>query len=509
MLPILAKLELEQVDRTTIEVGRMGCAELMEQAGKACAERIIRWYGSRSDRTSFVVLAGWGNNGGDGLVIARLLHEAGLEVRVLRVFSNSRPTPEFEMVLGRVKETVIQLDEITEAATDLRLSDNEVVIDCLFGRGLNRAPAGWLKILIQKLNASGRPVIAIDQPSGVIALEGEGSLDPEACVQASHTLVIELPKLSMLSPETGPYFGRWELVPIGLDPNAILAAPRIAEWVEFSDVMSLLKGRPRFGHKGTFGHAALIAGSRKMSGAAVLATKGCLKSGVGLCTVHGPEKGLHDLMRSSPDAMGSFDQDPDVVTQLCDLERFTAVGVGPGLGGDDRTRQVVRELLQNARVPLVLDADALNAVSQDLEWLGFVTVPLVLTPHPKEMDRLLGKRCATSWERLKGTRDFASVHHCHVVLKGAYTAICSPDGRIRFNSTGNVGMAKGGSGDVLTGVLTGLLAQGYAPEEACLIGVYLHGLAGDLAAEAMGADAMRASDLVTFLPNAWKMLRAN
>lgn len=509
MRPILAKLELEQVDLTTIEVGRMGCAELMEQAGKACAERIIRWHASRSDRTCFVVLVGWGNNGGDGLVIARLLHEAGIGVRVLRVVSSSTPTPEFEMVLGRVKKTAIQLVEITTAATDLRLSDNEVVIDCLFGRGLNRAPAGWLKDLTQKLNASGRPVIAIDQPSGLITPEGEGSFDPQACVLASYTLAIELPKLSMLLPETGPFFGKWELVPIRLDPNAILTAHRIAEWVELSDVKSMLKVRPLFGHKGTFGHAALIAGSRTMPGAAVLATKGCLKSGVGLCTVHAPENGLNILMQASPDAMGSFDQDPDVVTQIPDLERFTAVGVGPGLGGDDRTRHVVRELLQNARVPLVLDADALNAISQDIEWLGFATIPLVLTPHPKEMDRLLGRASATSWERLQATRDFASVHHCHVVLKGAYTAICGPDGRIRFNSTGNVGMAKGGSGDVLTGILTGLLAQGYAPEEACLIGVYLHGLAGDLAAEAMGTDAMRASDLVTFLPTAWKTLRAN
>jgi NAD(P)H-hydrate epimerase len=281
----------------------------------------------------------------------------------------------------------------------------------------------------------------------------------------------------------------------------------MAEWVLATDIQSRLQVRPRFGHKGTFGHACIVAGSKGMPGAAILATRGCLRSGVGLVTSHVPASLSHALAVTVPDAMCSIDAGSDHLVGGLDPERFTAIGVGPGLGMSGETLTMLKELLDRAPVPIVLDADALNLMAGHRELLAAGNGRLVLTPHPKEMDRLLGSAPRTSYERLLRARDLAVEHQCTVVLKGAYTATCTRDGRIFMNPTGNVGMAKGGSGDVLTGLLTGLMAQGYEPEDACLIGVFLHGSAGDITAQDLGQDAMRPSDLVGALSTAWKRLR--
>jgi NAD(P)H-hydrate epimerase len=285
-------------------------------------------------------------------------------------------------------------------------------------------------------------------------------------------------------------------------------AERFAGWLEVADVRAVLPMRPRFGHKGDFGHALLMAGSTGYQGAAVLAAQGCARSGVGLFTVHGPAETVRLVGTALPDAMASVDPAPDHLTELPDVHRASAIGIGPGLGTAERTAAVVEQLLHAGQGRLVLDADALNILASKRELLGHMPPHTILTPHPKEMDRLLGGVSASAFERLLLAKRFAQEHACYIVLKGAYTATCAPHGQVYFNPTGNVGMAKGGSGDVLAGLLTGLLAQGLPPVEACLLGVYLHGLAGDLAAQHLGVDAMRASDLVRQLPAAWKQLRA-
>lgn len=507
MDPILSSEALKAVDQATMIREPISETDLMARAGERCAERIRtglrnkEWGGA----TGCVVVVGWGNNGGDGLVIARSLLVSGIAVRVFRSGAEKASSAAFEYHLASALGAGVEVIEVAETNVDEGFAAQVVIVDCLFGRSSRAGVQGECLRMIDAMNRSGRPIVAIDAPSGV-GPEREAS-DNTDCIHATTTLVLEVPRLEMFLLETGPCFGRWELIPIGLDPQALRSSPQEAEWIGKGDVQDLLRVRPRFGHKGTFGHAGLIVGSSGLFGAAVLATKGALRSGVGLVTTQVPAQVEGMLVATAPDAMTHADPDPCMITTLMDLERFTTVGIGPGLGRSDRSKSILDQLLSMASVPVVLDADALTMISADTDRLRSVRNSLVLTPHPGEMDRLLGSPSRNGRIRLERTRDFAVEYGCTVVLKGAYTAICGPDGIIRFNSTGNDGLAKGGSGDVLTGLLTGILAQGYTALEACLIAVYLHGSAGDLAAGSLGKDAMRPSDVLEFLPNAWQLLR--
>lgn len=492
-----------------MEQGPITALDLMERAGAACVRRIVELHGKGdfggADR--FVVLAGMGNNGGDGFVIARLLHLAGLPVRIVYVLHRNEPSNENALNLQQLRSMGIEIDAIDHSIIAIHIIQNEIVIDAFIGTGITPPVDSWVGALIASVNASGRTVIAIDLPSGMVAPEDGKDFDPAACIHADLTLTFEGPRLGFLLPETGVCAGRFEILPIGLDAAVKAGADRIGDWVRASDLRGCLHPRPRFGHKGTFGHALVIAGSRGMYGAAVLALKGCLRGGVGLVTGHVPGEAAAGLTSAVPDAMCSIDTGSDHLSGVPPLDRFDAVALGPGMGQHAETTAVVEHCLRSVRGAMVLDADALNILATRPDWFHFLGPNTVLTPHPKEMDRLLGSPSKTSYERLRRAQAFAQLHECTVVLKGAYSVTCASDGKLYFNSTGNVGMAKGGSGDVLTGLLAGLLAQGYSALDACLIGVYLHGLAGDLAAEELGMDAMRPSDLVDALPTAWKTLR--
>lgn len=493
-----------------MERGSLTVLDLMERAGTACAQRIIELHAvgdlGRADR--FVVVVGMGNNGGDGFVIARLLHVGGFRVRVLRVLHRSEPSQENAINLQRLLSAGVRIDAIDHSSSMIDRIKDEVIIDALFGTGLSRSPEGWVAGVITSINGSGRPVVAIDLPSGLVAPEAGISFEPAACVRADHTLTFEVPRLGLLLPETGECAGRFELLPIGLNAAEWAAPERLGEWVRPTDLSDRLHPRPRFGHKGTFGHCLVAAGSSGMYGAAVLALKGCLGSGVGLVTAHVPGEAATGLMTVAPDAMCSSDPCSGHLSTLPSLARFNAVALGPGCGQHADTASLVEQCLRTVQVPLVLDADALNLLAAHPVWMALLGPKTVLTPHPKEMDRLLGSPSASSYERLRRTEAFAQRHNCTVVLKGAYTVTCTPDGKLFFNSSGNAGMAKGGSGDVLTGLLAGLLAQGYSALDACLIAVHLHGSAGDMAAEELGMDVMRPSDLIASLPKAWEIQRS-
>ena len=511
MLPILTSAQIREVERAFMTKGSITSLELMEQAARQCTDRLLRdiAQGEFGPAPSFVVVVGMGNNGGDGLVIARLLSAAGVSVRVLRVLHKEEPSPEHRANHLDLLKVGVPCVDFADPHGEVELVGNEVVIDCLLGTGVSRPPTGLLRNVIRSLNDRGLPIISIDLPSGMVEPGSDQPFDPESCIRAYHTYTFEVPRPALLLAETGPFAGCWELVPIGLDPELLSSSARYGEWIVAADLRAHLMQRPRFSHKGTFGHALLIAGSKGMFGAAVLATKACLRSGAGLVTAHVPDTLASTMHLAVPEALCSIDPSADHVAQLPPLERFSAVGIGPGLGINSGSATVVETLLKSVNVPLVLDADALNILANNQGWLRHVSKHTVLTPHPKEMDRLLGGPSASGFERLERTREFAVEHGCIVVLKGAYTAICLTDGNVQFNSTGNAGMAKGGSGDVLTGLLTGLLGQGYAPHHAALIAVHLHGSAGDLAAKALGMDAMHAGDLIEYLPQAWKVLRQN
>jgi NAD(P)H-hydrate epimerase len=325
--------------------------------------------------------------------------------------------------------------------------------------------------------------------------------------KADYTLTFQNPKLAFLLPENDPYVGRFEVLDIGLHP-------RYLEEVETNNLLTvkamvkpILHNRTKYSHKGTYGHTLLIAGSEGKTGAALLGAKACLRTGVGLLSVHLPKVAQLPLQTAIPEAMIDGDDSETCFSTFGKLDAYTAVGVGPGLGKADDTVRALKRLIQEVQVPLVMDADALNILSDNPTWLPFLPAKTILTPHPKEFERLVGKS-STSFERLEKQRELAVKYNLIVIVKGAHTTVAMPNGTIFFNTTGNPGMATAGSGDVLTGIILSLLAQRYSPEEAAVLGVYLHGLAGDLAADEIGQEALMASDITEHLGKACAALHA-
>lgn len=510
MLPILNAEQVRASDAHAIASEPISSLDLMERAADRCAQRIIEllrqgaW--GAPNETSFLVIAGMGNNGGDGLVVARLLHGAGYPVRVVRCEYRQQVSADNAANLDRLLVQGVQFTAIQESAEMVDIQPTDVIIDALFGTGLNEEVPPLVASLIQQVRRSARPVVAIDLPSGLFAEDNAGQ-DRARIMRASLTLTMEFPKLALLLPENEVFVGAWELIPIGLDhEHAATVGSSYTMFLE-QDASLMLRPRPQFGHKGTFGHALIFAGSRGRVGAAVLATRAALRSGTGLVTAHVPLGALEILQVSCPEAMCSTWSTSEHLDSLPALSSASAIGIGPGLGSDPDTALALKRLIQECALPLVFDADALNILAENRTWFAFLPPGAILTPHPKEFDRLEGSPATTGYQRLQRAREMARKQGVIVVLKGAWTAVCAPSGEVFFNSTGNPGMAKGGSGDALTGLLTGLLAQGYAPLQAALFGVYLHGLAGDLAALHKGMDGMHAGDIIEALPEAWKQLR--
>ncbi len=502
MIPVLSAAQVSQADAHTIAQEPIASIDLMERAAAAC----IHWLLDRfPGKIGFVVLAGCGNNGGDGLAIARLLAAAGTPVKVLLFRYKAELSSDAQINLKRLSASGVEVLEVPVGSIPSPPLENEGVIDALLGTGLDRPVDGWLKQVLMAVNTWPNTVVSIDMPSGLFA-EDNGANDPKAIVQAEHVLTFEVPKLALLLPENGPYVGEWCRLPIGLDRGFIEGLRSKDLLVEAKDAQDLMPDRARVAHKGSFGHALLVAGGPGKVGAAVLAAHACARSGAGLITAQLPLE-LQPVMHTAlPEAMTVTDVF-DKGTSSKEPSRFSAMGIGPGLGTGEDAARLLKRMVQDAPAPLVLDADALNILSENRTWLAFLPKGTILTPHPGEFDRL-AEKSATGFERLAKARAFAVRFSIVLVLKGAHTAICSPDGMVYFNPTGNPGMAKGGSGDALTGIIAALLAQGLSPLSAAVLGVYAHGLAGDLAATELGMDGMLASDLIAHLPLAWKKIRA-
>ncbi|MBL8003291.1 MAG: NAD(P)H-hydrate dehydratase [Flavobacteriales bacterium] len=502
MVPVLSAEQVRQADAHTIAHEPIASIDLMERASTACFERLQALYPSGR----VLVVAGPGNNGGDGLVVARLLHQAGREVQVA-LLASGPPSPDNRTNQERLRNAGAALTVVADAKDLPPFGPGTVIVDALFGTGLSRPLTGVAKALVQAMNSSGLPIVSIDLPSGLFA-EDNGANDTEAIARAAVTLTFEVPKLALLLRDNAPFTGRVEVLPIGLDADFIRGLACRIGVLQPQDLQPLLRPRMAVGHKGDFGHALLIAGSKGMLGAAVLAASAAVRSGAGLVTTHVPNDETDLLHAAVPESLVSLDADPDRTTALPKLDKFSAVGIGPGLGTDPRTAPVLKLLIQEVRVPLVLDADALNILAEHRTWLAYLPQDTILTPHPKEFDRLFGAS-SSSYERLMKARDMSVKHGLCIVLKGAPSATCDRSGQVVFNDTGNAGMAKGGSGDVLTGLITGLRAQGYSAQASCWIGNHLHGLAGDLVAERLGMDGMTPMDLSKELPYAWQRVRSN
>ena len=501
-MKILASTQLKELDKYTIVHEPIASIDLMERAARALTDAIVR----RWDKSfEVVVFAGPGNNGGDALAVARMLSQKGYHVEVFLFNTKGQLSEECQANLNRLKTCgSIYFTEISTQFDPPALTENHLVIDGLFGSGLNKPLNGGFASVVKYINASKAQVVAIDIPSGLMGEDNTYNIRPHI-IHADVTLSIQLPKLSFLFPENEDIVGEWELLDIGLKQSFIDAAPSTFSILEETEVRSLIRPRKRFSHKGTFGHGLLIAGSYGMAGASILAAKACLKSGIGLLTVHVPIHN-HDLLQTTvPEAIVQTDIHERYFAQPTHLNRYSALAIGPGLGQEEDTALAMMEQIQGSSLPIVLDADAINILSTHRNWLSRLPKRCILTPHLGELERLIGK-CMDTYERLTKVKELAAYLQSYIIVKGAWTTIVTPEGNFYFNPTGNPGMATGGSGDVLTGILLGLLAQGYTREEACRLGVYIHGLAGDIAAEAKTEIGMTAHDIVEALPVAWKKI---
>lgn len=471
---IFSAAQIREWDAYTIAREPVSSADLMERAGRNCMRQMIRDFPQAG---AFHIFCGPGNNGGDGLVIARCLHQQHRRVAVYISDEEDKYTPDFLLNLHRLKKAGIlplMMDKLP-VITDIAKED--VVVDAFYGSGLNRPVTGKIADLILSLNNTEARRIAIDMPSGLPA-----DNSPKGVVFCAHlTYTLQSPKLSLMHPSHYTYTGEWKMIPIGLHPGYLPATATPYHYVTAEMAEQLLIRPGKFDHKGTRGHSLLIAGSTEKAGAAILAARACLRAGSGLVTIHTTPGVISALQASLPEAMGLCSGDKDVISSLPALTAYSSIGAGPGMGTNPLTAQALYKLLETASTPLVLDADALNIIARD-GMLGTVPAGAILTPHPREFQRLAGT-WKTEEEKIEKLLHIAGKYHLYIALKGAHTALATPDGHLFFNSSGTPAMATAGSGDVLTGILTALLARGHKPEDAAILGIYLHGRAGQLAAE--------------------------
>jgi len=495
-MKIINSKQSRWVDEETMKNEPISSIDLMERAGGRCTEKICDYIDIEE---KVIVICGTGNNGGDGLVIARLLHQKGYAVQcfVIRYSTNFS------------KENLINQERLNECGAyfkfidkveDLSLVNGSVYIDALFGAGLSRPVEGFASEVIHWMNANANTIISIDISSGLF--DEDNRVNVGAIIEADVTIPIQQPKLSLLLESNVQYVGKWESVDIGLDQTAINQCESRVYFHTMNDFS--LKERAKFSHKGTYGHVHLYAGSLGKMGAAILSARAALRSGTGLVTGHIPSVGLQPLQAAFPEAMVQLNHGKDKIEYFGEVPDGTVV-IGPGLGQDEITAKELIAFLHKQNNPVVLDADALNNIALNKEALNFIPENSILTPHPKEFSRLAG-----SWERdedlLELLKQFTSTYKVIIVFKRAHTIIALPNGNLFFNSTGNPGMATAGSGDVLTGIIGGLLAQNYDPSIAARLGVFIHGLAADIYVENHSMESLIASDIIECLPQAFQIL---
>lgn len=485
--------QIRDWDAYTLKHEPIASIDLMERAATMCFE----WIRNNVRKECPVkIFCGRGNNGGDGLVIARLLHEDAFDVTIYVFTPNEKATNDFITNEGRcplIPNYIKTLQDLPE------LFAEDIVIDALLGSGLSKPITGLLAKIVDHINQSKAIVISVDVPSGLPCdIDKIELLNSPHIIKADYTLTFEAPKYSFMFADAYKYTGEWLVLPIGLHPDYKRDTEAKSFYLRYDEVMRMMRSRAKFSHKGTYGHALLIGGSYGKMGAMQLSSRACLRSGVGLLTTYVPGIGYAIMQISVPESMEMTDGSEQFISHLkMDTDKFSAIGIGPGMGTEQVTKEALIGFLEECDKPLVIDADALNMIAEHMaEDLDFkLPENCIITPHPGEMKRLVGET-KDSYELHKMQIAFARHHEIYVVLKGAHTAIACPDGRVYFNSTGNAGMATAGTGDVLTGIITGLLAQGYTAEEAALLGVFMHGSAGDKAALRNSKTALIASDII-------------
>ena len=507
--------QMAAIDRYAIQEMGVPGLDLMEHAGQAVFEALSRLLEAPEKIT---VICGKGNNGGDGFVVARLLENRGIPVSLFFVGERETAKGDARTNLERAAERGIPIHEVLKEEDLKRLTDelasSDAIVDALFGTGIQGAVRGLAARVIERINDSACPVVAVDLPSGVNADTGDVA---GPCVRAFHTVTFGLPKMGQVFYPGRAYCGTLEIADIGFPPKAVKTAESALEWITSDEVAAILPRRVPDAHKGTCGHVLVIAGSVGLTGAAALASEAAMRTGSGLVTL-GIPKSLNDILegkltevmtRPLAEVRKSRCLSLRAVGDIRRLmERADCVAIGPGLGTHRETVELVGRVVGAATIPLVIDADGLNALSKSPTPLKTTASDVVITPHPGELSRLTGQTIADiRRDPIRAAREAAAEFGATVVLKGAPAVIATKAGRVFVNATGNAGMATGGSGDVLTGIIVGLIGQGLAPEAAAWSGVFLHGLAGDLARDQKGEPGMIAGDILANVPEALRKIR--
>jgi NAD(P)H-hydrate epimerase len=503
MLKILKSAQVKEVDSYTIENEPILSINLMERAARKCSQWIMAHFHRSLPVNIFV---GPGNNGGDGLAIARQLADNDYNVKVFLVKISDKLSEDADINFERLKaQNLVRIITIEKGGELPEITKGEIVIDGLFGSGLNRPLEGFPADVVKHLNRQDVIRVAVDVPSGLFG-EDNSSNDYNSIFRAHYTLTFQFPGMSFFFPENEDFVGKWHVLDIGLNQEKIDKVDSPYYLIEREDIRRNLKSRKRFAHKGHFGHVLMVCGGYGKMGAAVLASKAALKTGSGLVTAHVPRLGYSIMQTAAPEVMMSIDDSEVVFTTIPEIDSFTAIGTGPGLGMSGQTSKALKSLFQQSIRPLVIDADALNILGKEPEFMKHVPESSILTPHPKEFERLAGP-ANDHYSRIQLQMEFAQKHNVFIVLKGGNTTIATPGGNCYFNITGDPGMATAGSGDVLTGMITSLLGQGYLPEMAAILGVYLHGLSGSVASEKLGMESVTATDIINNTGNAFKIIR--
>lgn len=499
--------QIRELDKFTIENEPISSIDLMERAADALYEKYLSIF---SYQKPVCIFAGPGNNGGDTLALARMLLLTSLDVKVV-LLHTGKVSADCETnrlrLLEKFPDSLIELNNEFIAP---QITGDTIIIDGLFGSGLTRPLSGIFADAVTWINESGCKVLAIDIPSG---LQGEIPFAPKGeqdliIIKANNTFSLQFPKLAFFFPENEEFVGQWEVLDIGIHPRAIATTETSFATLEAADIQPILKKRSKFSHKGTFGHALIVAGSKGMAGASVLSAKAALRSGAGLVTVHGPECNRTIVQTAIPEAIFQPDTSNDFISEVNDIGSYNAIAIGPGIGTGKETAIMLENLLKRAEKPCILDADALNIIWQHNHLLQLIPKNSILTPHPKEFERMFGSS-NSSYERMLKAQKMSQQLQIIIVLKGAHTLIATPDGKLYFNTTGNCGMATAGSGDVLTGILVGLLAQGYSPEDTARIGVFIHGYAGDLALKTESEESLIAGDIISRLGESFRFIKSS
>jgi len=503
LMKVFSSLQVREIDKLTIENEPVTSINLMERA----SVKFTQWFTRKFDSSyPVVVFAGPGNNGGDALGISRMLIERKYQVLVYQLSTGPSLSLDCAINLERLKTytnpIILEPGKMGEFPT---IEPGAVVIDGIFGSGLNRPVEGTAAALIQHVNRNARTIVSVDIPSGLFGEDNRSNI-PENIIKANFTVSFEFPFLSFFMSGNELFTGQWEVVPIGLHKDSIDNTDSLYVTINAENIRDLLIPRKKYSHKGSYGHALVIAGRTGMMGAAVLAARSCLRGGAGLTTVCVPQSGMDILQIAAPEALTLARKSDAFFDEVSDLSIYQAIACGPAIGTSVETAAALHKLIVSAKVPLVLDADALTLLSEHEEWIDQLPKGSVLTPHPKEFDRLAGAS-ADMYSRHLKQLEFAKKHKILVVLKGANTIVSSGEGKSYINTSGNPGMATGGTGDVLTGLVTSMIAQGYSSLDATLIGVFIHGLAGDIALQTSSVESLIAGDLIDNFGSAFRQVK--